>query len=98
MYFYAKTKSTFRFWKSFRTGIVMKKIWYLEDMKVWATAGEDFKLYLWRISHFTKDEDALISKPLSLHSDEITDCIEVKEPKCFCTSGMDRNIVMFDFE
>jgi len=39
MYFYAKTKNTFRFWKSFPTGIVMKKIWYLEDMKVWATAG-----------------------------------------------------------
>lgn len=34
---------------------------------------------------------------MSLHSDEITDCVEIREPKCICTCGMDRAIVMYDF-
>lgn len=33
---------------------------------------------------------------MSLHSDEITDCVEIREPRAICTCSMDRSIVMFD--
>lgn len=74
----------------------MSKVWYLQDCQQWATAGSDFKLYLWDIKQTSDHAEYQVSRPLSLHYDEITDCVEIKEPKCLCTCSMDRSIVMYD--
>lgn len=75
----------------------MTRVWYLPEMNIWATGGgQDHKLYLWRISQGVADDQCQVGKPLSLHSDEITDCVEIREPKCICTCSMDRSIVMYD--
>ncbi len=42
------------------------------------------------------DESAQIGKSLILHNDDITDCVEIDDPKCIVTCSMDRSLVMFD--
>jgi len=42
------------------------------------------------------DESAQIGKSLVLHNDDITDCVEIDDPKCIVTCSMDRSLVMFD--
>lgn len=49
IHLYAKTKTNIRFWRSIKTPVIMKNIWYLSQLKMWATAGKDFKLYFWLI-------------------------------------------------
>ncbi len=36
----------------------MQKIWYLSDLNLWATAGSDFKLYLWKINQNMTTDNA----------------------------------------
>ena len=48
------------------------------------------------MENLTPDDKVPWGKPLSLHYDEITDCVEVKEPKSICTCSMDRSIVLYD--
>lgn len=50
LHFYMKTKSAFRYWRGIETPVIMTKIWYLQDLNLWATGGQDNKLYLWRIA------------------------------------------------
>ena len=66
-------------------------------LKMWATAGKDYKLYLWQVES-TQDDQSSVGRALSLHSDAITDCLEIPDPKCICTCGMDRAIVMYDYQ
>jgi len=59
--------------------------------KKWLTAGADFKLRQWDI-----EKKGRMERELDFHSDEITDCVEIKNPNCIATCSLDRTIVMYD--
>ena len=65
---------------------------------MWAAAGKDYKLYLFKFDNSTPDDKAQYGKALSLHYDEITDCLEIKEPKSIVTCSMDRSLVLYDVD
>jgi WD40 repeat protein len=66
----------------------------MEKQKLWLTAGKDNKLLHWNIPLGVKDGELL--QKIDIHSDEITDVVEVLNPKCVATCSMDKTIVLFD--
>jgi WD40 repeat protein len=62
---------------------------------VWLTAGRDFKLRHWTLSKNSLDP---LLQTLQVHSDEITDCVEIVSPQCIATSSLDRTICMLSLE
>jgi WD40 repeat protein len=39
-----------------------------------------------------------VLQTLDIHTDEITDCVEIANPQCIATCSLDRSIVLFDVE
>lgn len=74
---------------------IQTKIWYMPKQKLWLTAGKDFKLRHWAV-YLNKPGNCL--QTLELHTDLITDCVEVDNPVCIATCSLDRTIVLFDVE
>lgn len=73
---------------------IQSRIFYLPKQQLWLTAGMDFKLRHWAV-HKT-GAGCLLGDPLKLHKDEITDCVELVNPRCIITCSMDRTIVFYD--
>jgi len=65
----------------------------MKRQELWLTAGRDFKLRHWSI--YKAGE---LLQELDIHTDEITDCIEIINPSCIATCSLDKTIVMFDVE
>lgn len=80
--------------KSIKAPCIQTRIFYLNIMEIWLTAGRDFKLRHWDISK----PGGHVLQTISIHSDEITDCVEIVNPRCIATCSLDRTIVMFDLE
>ena len=64
--------------------------------KAWLTAGKDFKLRQWNISPIAQKHE--MGEPVQLHSDMLTDCIEITNPFCVATCSLDRTIVLYDLK
>ena len=71
----------------------MLHIWYLPEHRAWICACEDAKLYRIQIN---KLENFFVWKePVILHSDLVSDCIEIASPFSMCTFGLDKKIVFY---
>lgn len=75
---------------------MQSKVWFLPQHKTWLTAGKDFKIRQWNVSPLAKTH--LMEEPVQLHSDLITDCVEIINPFCIATSSLDRSIVLYDLK
>jgi len=91
IYFYLKGKVRIELLKVIEAPCLQQRIWYMQKAQVWLTAGRDFKLRWW-------DTDRLgsLKRTFDIHTDEITCCIEIKNPACIATCSLDRTIVMYD--
>jgi WD40 repeat protein len=98
LYLQMRAGVKFRYWKAIPMGTIMLKIWYLRQAGLWATAGADHKLYTWNVHNNPLSDEYQVGRGLSLHYDQITDCVEINDPKCICTCSMDRSIVMYDLQ
>jgi WD40 repeat protein len=77
--------------------MMMTRIWYIKRDDLWVTTGTDFKLYKWNVQTiFPANISAQVGKAYVVHNDQITDLIEIDEPRCIATCSMDRSIVLFD--
>ena len=65
----------------------------MQRQQLWLTAGRDFKLRHWSIH-----KGGELLQTLSIHTDDITDCVEIVNPQCIATCSLDKTIVMFDVE
>jgi WD40 repeat protein len=65
---------------------------------MWATASADFKFQFWNLHNKSNCDEYRFGRPLNLHFDEITDCVEIDDPKSICTCSMDRSIVIYDYD
>lgn len=50
----------------------------------------------WNISPIAQKNE--MGEPFQLHSDLITDCVEIKAPFCIATCSLDRTIVLYDLK
>lgn len=94
IHFFQKSKIKIDYLKSCQTPCIQTGIWYLEKQKLWLTGGKDFKLRQWEIPLGIKD--GVMLQEIDIHTDEISDCVEVLNPKCVATCSMDKTIVLFD--
>jgi WD40 repeat protein len=66
----------------------------MEKQKLWLTGGKDNKLRHWSIPLGVKDGELL--QTMNIHTDEISDCVEILNPMCVASCSMDRTIVLYD--
>lgn len=97
IHIYAQIKNRLEYWKAIPTDGIQDRIWFLPYSKWFVTASlKDFKLRIWNISPFVKNP--LVGEPLSLHTQEITDLVEIRNPPCILTCSMDKTIKMYKIE
>jgi WD40 repeat protein len=60
---------------------------------MWLTGGNDFKLRRWSIH-----KGAGVLQTIDIHTDDITECVEIESPLCVATASLDRTIVMINIE
>jgi WD40 repeat protein len=102
LHFYTKGKMQIEYRSSIRTieshrnpkPSIQSRIFYLPKHALWLTAGMDFMMRVWDTQKTARD--CLLGDPLKLHRDEITDCVELANPRCIITCSMDRTIVFYD--
>jgi len=98
LYLYIRIRGRIELFHKVDTGgaEVQTKLWFLPKHKVWLTAGKDFKLRQWNISPLADKKEMI--EAVQLHSDLITDCVEVLSPFCIATCSLDRSIVLYDLK
>jgi WD40 repeat protein len=106
IHIYAYVKSRLEYWKSIPTEQIQDRIWCLKYSKQIVTAGmKDFKLKQWNFSPFVSN--ALIGEigekndkgeVVPLHTDSITDIVEIKTPPSLITCSLDKTIKMFSMD
>ena len=97
MYIYVKVRERYELFRDIHLGKVLQtKVWHLKNHKTWLTAGTDFLIREWNVSPLAKVPQ--VGKPLRLHSDLISDCIEIDNPFAIVTGSLDRSIVMYDLK
>ena len=79
--------------KTLELPCTQSKIWFMPRQNLWLTAGRDFQPRHWPLN-----KGGGILQTLRIHTDEITDCVEIHTPQCIATCSLDRTIVLFDIE
>ena len=98
LYIYIRIKKDIQLFTQIDTGSVAQdKVWYMAQHKEWLTAGKDFKIRKWNISPIVPNK-LKDNEPQQLHSDKITDCVEITSPLSVATCSLDHSIVLYDLK
>ena len=87
--------------RDFRLHLQPLRVWHLTLHKVWLLSFEDNTLNFIDVDCFTSLKEvnyAKIYHSLKLHSEEITDCVEISTPMCIATCSKDKTIVLYDLK
>ena len=76
--------------------VLQSGIWYLENHKVWITAGADYALRTYAFGGDQKSTSIYDKALLASHTSNITDVAEIMVPKLVATSSLDGLIKLWD--
>lgn len=78
LYFW-ENNVTQRLLKKFRAEVLQSGIWYLNEHRVWVTAGADFSITTWDLGGHER-EDATRLASFDAHTKKVTDIKELRYP------------------
>ena len=96
MYLFEDSQHNFRFNKSFEVEENQYNMWFFEEHQVWITAGKrdhrdtDEVLRQWNM------QEGRVLHMYVGHKATIMDAVEIKNPQCVATVGMDGRIILWD--
>jgi hypothetical protein len=97
IHIYAQIKDRLEYWKAVPTDGIQDKIWCLKHSKHFITAGmKDFQIRQWNFSPFVKNP--LVGEPISIHTDSVTDILEIRNPPSIITCSLDKTIKMYNLD
>ena len=67
----------------------------MPKQKYWITAGRDYKIRHWSIDG---KQGRILQELYIMHTDDVTDCVEILNPMCIATCSLDQSIILYDVE